>query len=505
LTIPSSVLIHFTPTDKMGYNVFSMMRKIAFDQYSLTVSTSSPFNIALIQMFSEYYLIIVQKKTIISTNISTEIIPSNRCRSIGELFNQTFVNQHLLNRIKYYHNPCKKHMELVCFYDEVHFCLCNLDRQANCFEFAHNMDYSCGGSYFCENEGYCFQKDPKCPTPPMCGCRQCSFGSRCQFSTKGSTLSLDTILGYHIRRKNGISEQSITVKVTIAVTAFMFAFGSLNSFLAFKTFKGQETRKVGCGLYLFASSIISLIIVIMFTVKFCLFMTEKIVSIQNRSFVKIQCVFIDYFIRSLLSISDWLSACVAIERAVTVSKGVNFDKKKSKQIAKWIISIVFLFTGCTFIYDPVHRRLVDDEEEEQSWCVHKYSSTVQILDWITNIFHFLVPFSINCGSALLVIIIAARTRSNSQKKKSFKEHLREQLQYHKHLLISPSILVLLALPRLVLTFLSGCMKTARDSWFYLIGYFVSFVPSMVTFVVFVLPSEMYRKQFNESMKRIWQR
>jgi hypothetical protein len=106
---------------------------------------------------------------------------------------------------------------------------------------------------------------------------------------------------------------------------------------------------------------------------------------------------------------------------------------------------------------------------------------------------------------VVVIIIAARTRSNSQKKTPFKEHLREQLQHHKHLLISPLILVVLALPRLIISFLSGCMKSARDSWLYLIGYFISFVPSMMTFVVFVLPSEMYRKEFSKSMKRLWQR
>jgi hypothetical protein len=187
LCIPSSVIIHFIPP-RWGHTGISIMRKIGFDQYSLTVYTSVSFNIALVQMFSEYYLIVLQEQTIISTNISTGIIPSHRCRSIVELSNQTFANQHLLKRIKHYHNPCKEQMELVCFYDEVQCCLCNLDRQANCFEFDHNMNYSCGGSNFCENQGYCFQDNPKCPTPPMCGCHQCYFGSRCQFSTTGSTL-----------------------------------------------------------------------------------------------------------------------------------------------------------------------------------------------------------------------------------------------------------------------------------------------------------------------------
>jgi hypothetical protein len=203
--------------------------------------------------------------------------------------------------------------------------------------------------------------------------------------------------------------------------------------------------------------------------------------------------------------SDWFSACVAVERAVNVSQGINFNKSKSKQVARWIILIVILSISCTHIYDPLYRRLIDDEDEQRTWCVTQYPSSVQIFNWLLSIFHFSLPFSINCISAVVVIITATRTRSNVQQKKPFKEHLREQLQHHKHLLISPLILVALALPRLIISFLSGCMKSARDSWLYMIGYFISFVPSMMTFVVFVLPSEVYRKEFSKTMKQLWQR
>jgi hypothetical protein len=253
---------------------------------------------------------------------------------------------------------------------------------------------------------------------------------------------LDTILGYHIRSGNEIRQQPTIVKVAIAFTMIIFFFGFINIFLSLGTFREQETRNVGCGLYLFASSIISLNIVIVFTVKFWLLLALQIGSINNHSFLHIQCMSVDFLLRSFLSMSDWFSACVAIERAVNASQGIKFNKSKSKQIAKWIILIVILFTGCTHIYDPLYRRLVDDEDEQRTWCVTQYSSSVQVFNKLLNMFHFSLPFSINCISAVvIIIIIAARTRSNSQKKKPFKEHLREQLQHHKHLLISPLILV----------------------------------------------------------------
>jgi hypothetical protein len=120
-----------------------------------------------------------------------------------------------------------------------------------------------------------------------------------------------------------------------------------------------------------------------------------------------------------------------------------------------------------------------------------------------NIFHFSLPFTINCISGLIIIIIATRTRSNVQKKKSYRTILRQQLSFHKHLLISTLILICLAIPRLIISFLSGCMKSTRESWFYLIGYFISFISPMLTFLIFILPSEMDQKEFNESIKRFF--
>jgi hypothetical protein len=48
------------------------------------------------------------------------------------------------------------------------------------------------------------------------------------------------------------------------------------------------------------------------------------------------------------------------------------------------------------------------------------------------------------------------------------------------------------------------MKSARDSVnLFLLGYFISFVPSLLTFVVFILPSRSYRKEFRTQIN--WMR
>ena len=75
---------------------------------------------------------------------------------------------------------------------------------------------------------------------------------------------------------------------------------------------------------------------------------------------------------------------------------------------------------------------------------------------------------------------------------------------HKHLLISPIVLLLLATPRLIISLVSGCVDPSENPWLYLCAYFISFTPPMLIFVVFVLPSKLYRKTFKESIMQ-WRR
>ena len=508
LTIPPSLLVHFIAArdhDKLEPNRTSTGKKLQFDQSSLTLYTTVSFNIAIAQMLGDYYLIVLRQETITATHISTQVIPDHRCRSLAELFDAAFPSLHLLKRIKFYHQPCKQHDDLMCFYDEVHMCLCTLDRTANCLEFDHNMTYECEKAKYCGDGGECFQDDLACPTSSFCACHLCSFGSRCQFSTRGSTLSLDIILGYHIRSKTSIDQQPTIVKSAIAFTSIIFAFGMINGVLSFVTFRRKESRNVGCGLYLLTTSLVSIITVVILAVKFAILVAIQVGSTNNHRFVYFQCALMDFLLRCLVSVSDWLSACVAVERAVSVTKGVKFDKIKSKRVARWMIGIVLFCVCCSYVYDPIHRRVMVDEEEQQTWCITQYSSFVAVLDSTMNIVHFSFPFVINGISAVIIIITITRTRLNAQKSKSLREHMHEQLHHHKHLIISPLILVLLAIPRLVISFVSGCMGSARESWLYLIGYYISFIPTIMTLFVFILPSELYNKELRESIKRVWHR
>jgi hypothetical protein len=53
----------------------------------------------------------------------------------------------------------------------------------------------------------------------------------------------------------------------------------------------------------------------------------------------------------------------------------------------------------------------------------------------------------------------------------------------------------LTLPHLIVSIVLDCNKSSYLFSFYLTGHFLSFVPAALVFVVFVVPSPLYRQQF----------
>ncbi|CAF4406867.1 unnamed protein product, partial [Adineta steineri] len=67
--------------------------------------------------------------------------------------------------------------------------------------------------------------------------------------------------------------------------------------------------------------------------------------------------------------------------------------------------------------------------------------------------------------------------------------------------LSPLLLICLTLPNIIIYLASSCVKTAADSKIFLIGYFMSFSPSTLTFCLFILPSKSYKRAFSKIYKQ----
>jgi hypothetical protein len=226
--------------------------------------------------------------------------------------------------------------------------------------------------------------------------------------------------------------------------------------------------------------------------------------ITNDSLLKINCVLIDYLLRSLLSLGDWLNARVAIERAIS------------------IIVFVIILSFASHLQDPFHLCLINDEEENRIWYITEYSFRFFAFNTTMTIIHFFTPFMVNFLSGIFIIIRIAQRRLivkekkfiveerkskikqqlAIQRKRLYKELIYQQIREHKHILITPFILILLDLPHLIISFLFGCMKSQRDPWLFLIGHFIPLVSPIAHFFVFVLSSEEYKEQFSKYILRI---
>jgi hypothetical protein len=271
------------------------------------------------------------------------------------------------------------------------------------------------------------------------------------------------------------------------------------------TFRLKDSLKVGCGLYLLAASIISFLTISAFTFKFWFLVLTQINSSTSYFVLRASCRSMEFILKFLLYTNNWLDTCIALERSVTVRKGIRFDKMLSKRIARWVICLLPLLIMISIIHDPFNRDLFDDIEEQRFWCVFHYSRSIQNYNTFILLLHQLGPFCVNLISAVYIIFANARQRAVSQTRQTYFQHLRQQFEDHKNIIISPIVLCVLSLPRLIISFLSGCVRASHDPRLYLAGYYVSFIPSISIFIVYVLPSVFYRKQFRETIKSLRQR
>jgi hypothetical protein len=117
---------------------------------------------------------------------------------------------------------------------------------------------------------------------------------------------------------------------------------------------------------------------------------------------------------------------------------------------------------------------------------------------------FFGPFLINLISTIILIKNKSHQQSTIHPERTYVEHLYEQYRQHKHLLIAPIVLVLLAFPRLIITFVSKCMQSANDSWLFLCGYFIHIYSINVDFCCICITIKILSKRISQSCSKIAQ-
>ena len=515
IRLPQSILFHFIEiTDWYSTKKFTSRattyQSIPFRQDSITIYWSEPFNLVFTELSDKnYYLTHVQDKYNRSVRIHRTLSLSDRCPNISEiLFNQTILDFPLIRRIKYYHLPCQnRSLNLNCFYDQTHLCLCydfHQQRLANCFTFDHQMEFDCSDQSECQNGGRCLQNKADCPTKSLCICPSCYFGQLCQFNTNSFRSSLDSILGYHILTNIHLMNQTPIVKMSFAFTIVFLIIGSIDAILCITTFKNKVVCEYACGLYLLFSSLTTLLITILFGLKYFILLRSQVNMSFNQRFFQIQCQLFDFLLEVCLSMNQWLNACVAVERTMMATQGAKFNRIRSVKAIKFVLMILFIAIIVSYVPDPIYRRVIEEENDfdatKRTWCIVNYSSSLRVYNYIIHIVHIAGPFLTNLISVIILLKVKARQKLAIYPNRTDTQVLMEQCREFKHLIIAPIALMTLTFPRLIALFMSKCMQSSNDAWFYLIGYFISFIPPILTFIIFVLPSKFYKVEFKNTIR-----
>ncbi|CAF1238873.1 unnamed protein product [Adineta ricciae] len=504
MKIPSYIIAYFYTISNQSQPIKTIvLRKLTLFQHIVTFHISIAFHLVFIEIQHRFYLAYLQHQSYM--HVLTNLNPEQECHSIEKYVNSKVLELHRYERINEFHRICLTHWDVKCFVDEIYMCLCTNDHHANCFEFHDGklqpypyQRFQCSSTdKYCLNEGRCYQDHPKCPSTKICLCRDCFFGDQCQFYAKGLGSTLDEILGYEFQYGKSFSSQSFSIHVSAFLTMFIFVGGMMSSIFALMTFTQRKPREVGCGLYLWTSSLTSLITIILFTVKFLLLL----ISYQNvpnlRVILITNCRCIEILLKLFLFTDSWLNACVAIERTYSIHRGLYFDQFKSRKAAKWVIGFILILNTGALIPQFIFLHVFQDEIEERSWCVVRYTNWIQIYTMAMLFIHYFVPLCIQICSTISIILITTRQKRAAQSDRSYWSHLKKKIRKYKQLLISPLIIICLTLPHLIISIILDCQKSSRLFWFYLIGYFLSFIPAASVFLIFVLPSPLYRAQFRQ--------
>ncbi len=325
------------------------------------------------------------------------------------------------------------------------------------------------------------QGDPNDINDFLCICPSCHQGRLCEFSLQAFGFTLDSLLVF----------DSIIVHSIYVVLAFLlFICGLVNNICSFVTFKRSQPRKFGVGNYLFVVTILNQCALLTLLLKF----VYIIVGSSNAS-----CKTISYLASIFTRSTYWLTSWVTIDRLLIIlfPTATAFKNPRLSIISTHITFFVILGTHVheLFFYITI-------QSYGSSICVSNFDrSWIVLYNRVNTLVHYLVPFFIQIISITLLNILAARSRAKTTEgNTTFVRMLKKQFRTQKELYITPGIIILSALPQAILSFSLACTQLSTWQRHALLAAFLfSYTPQVLGFILFVLPSSAYKKEFARTL------
>jgi hypothetical protein len=284
-------------------------------------------------------------------------------------------------------------------------------------------------------------------------------------------------------------ECSRTMKIVyLSMIVIIFCFALFNNFCSFVTFKRPTPRKFGVGNYLLIITCLNKMSLLCLLVKF-IQITFRITNLES-------CKTISYLFSVFTRSTYWLTSWVTINRFLTIIFPVSANMKNPRvAIEISIVTLVCLFV--MHIHEIISYIIVGDS----LICVTNFNThCLSIYNRTSTLIHYLVPFCVQLIAITLLIVFAVRSRTRSTGgKMTFHQLLIKQFQTQKELYLMPIIIILSDLLQTILTFSLACTElTIWQRHILIVAYLISYTPKVLGFILYVLPSTTYRKEFSET-------
>ena len=426
---------------------------------------------------SNYFLVYLQSNTT-STNISSS---PTHCPLASSLLERGKNDSHMIPDVFKYHHICRNKTDHLCFYDNNYICICqNNHYRADCFMHDINIDH-CSK---CLSNGKCIKNAIDDENDFVCLCPSCHQGHQCEFNMQAFGFTLDSLL----------AEFSRGIKVIYVTLSFLlFTIGFFNNLCSFVTFKRPTPRKVGVGNYLLMITCLNQISLICLLVKF-IQIASGIMNVES-------CKAISYLFSVFTRLTYWLTSCVTLDRLFLIFFPTS-TALKTPQLAITIIMITSLCLFVMHIHEIIYYTTIQHLSSGLSICVTNFDTDfVSIYDRVSTLIHYILPFFIQIISITLLIVLVARSRIKTVgDKMTLQQVLIKQFHTQKELYITPVIIILSALPQTILSFSLACSQlTIWHRHLLLIAYLLSYVPQALGFILYVLPSTSYKREFTQTV------
>ncbi|CAF3593783.1 unnamed protein product [Rotaria sp. Silwood1] len=380
-----------------------------------------------------------------------------------------------------YHQICQNNTKLYCFHDEIYVCFCSVDHyEAGCFLHKPQIDH-CSK---CLSSGQCLHGDLNNTKDFICLCPNCYQGPLCELNLQAFGFTLDSLL----------IEFSKKIKIIYtSIALLLFIVGLFNNICSFITFKRSAPRKAAAGNYLLIASGLNQAALLCLLLK----LIQITFEIPNEHLCKAISYLLSVLTRSTFYLTSWTTV-----HGVLMTISPNGNASKNPRIAIGVSTVTLVTIFAMHIHEIIYSTVIQHVSTDSFMCVIEIRiQSILTYNRITTLMHYLLPFSIQIICITTLIVRAARSRLKATRERNtFYQVLKKQFQTQKDLYIVPITVILSSLSQIIITFSLACKHL--EDWqrhALLSAYLLSYAPQIFGFILYVLPSTLYKKELNQTL------